>query len=152
MKVKKFLRKSTSRRKSTPSLSLEPTNLNFSLSLILSFNQPFSFDTPIGGDGDSTLGDFIRGDQGRDGFAGVIEDPENQTERNQTDFDQVIGNLLSPREKEILELRFGRGGKEHTLEEVGQIFDLTRERIRQIQNRAERTLRRQHRLKKDDDQ
>lgn len=120
--------------------------------IVLSANQPISFENTIGVDGDSTLGEFIRGDQGRDGFAGVIEDPENQAERNQTDFDQVMGNLLSPREKEILELRYGRNGEEHTLEEVGQIFDLTRERIRQIQNRAERTLRRQHRLKKDDDQ
>jgi len=99
---------------------------------------PVSLETPVGDD-DSHLGDFI-------------EDP-NQVCPSDTTFarlmteetDRVL-DTLTPREAKVLRLRFGIGVRsDHTLEEVGQVFDLTRERIRQIEAQAIRKLRQTHR-------
>ena len=97
--------------------------------------KPISLETPIGEEEDSTLKD-------------VIEDKEAispQEAAITSNMGQQIRNVLSgldKREERILKLRFGIGEKhEHTLEEVGQDFDLTRERIRQIEEKALRKLR-----------
>ncbi|MBI3335029.1 MAG: sigma-70 family RNA polymerase sigma factor [Candidatus Portnoybacteria bacterium] len=94
-----------------------------------------SLDEPMGGDGESVLGDFI---------ASPAMSPEEEVDEGMI-ADQVRKGLqlLSPREEEILLLRFGIGEKDkYTLEEVGQRFDVTRERIRQIQRKALRKMRR----------
>ncbi len=97
--------------------------------------EPISLETPIGEEEDSHLGDFIE-DKGAisplGAFIGV--NLGHQT-------DEVL-NTLTEREKKVLRLRFGIGdGVDHTLEEVGQQFDVTRERIRQIEAKALRKLR-----------
>lgn len=97
--------------------------------------EPISLETPIGDEEDSHLGDFIE-DQN-------IASPSEQVIESLLK-DQTIDVLqtLTEREKQVLKLRFGVGGvKEHTLEEVGQQFAVTRERIRQIEAKALRKLR-----------
>jgi RNA polymerase primary sigma factor len=99
--------------------------------------QPTSLDLPIGEDGDATLGDLIA--------APDVIDPHTAAETSDLK-DVVIEAIsgLTPREERILRMRFGIGGMdEHTLEEVGQIFGVTRERIRQIEARALMKLREQ---------
>ena len=97
--------------------------------------QPTSLDLPIGEDGDATLGDLIA--------APDVVDPHAAAESS--DLKDVVLEAISgltPREERILRMRFGIGGMdEHTLEEVGQIFGVTRERIRQIEARALMKLR-----------
>jgi RNA polymerase primary sigma factor len=97
--------------------------------------QPTSLDLPIGEDGDATLGDLIA--------APDAIDPHSAAESS--DLKDVVLEAISgltPREERILRMRFGIGGMdEHTLEEVGQIFGVTRERIRQIEARALMKLR-----------
>ena len=92
-------------------------------------------DTPVGEDGDSHIGDFLP-----DASA---PDPEEQAEiaaRNR-DLREALATL-TPRERSVIELRFGlEDGRERTLEEVGEIFHVTRERIRQIESKALRKLR-----------
>ena len=97
--------------------------------------QPTSLDLPIGEDGDATLGELIA--------APDAIDPHTAAETSDLK-DVVIEAIsgLTPREERILRMRFGIGGMdEHTLEEVGQIFGVTRERIRQIEARALMKLR-----------
>jgi RNA polymerase primary sigma factor len=97
--------------------------------------QPASLDSPIGEDGDATLGDLIA--------APNTVDPHTAAEASvlRDVVSEAIGTL-TPREERILRMRFGIGGMaEHTLEEVGQIFGVTRERIRQIEARALMKLR-----------
>ncbi|HLH89665.1 MAG TPA: sigma-70 family RNA polymerase sigma factor [Xanthobacteraceae bacterium] len=97
--------------------------------------QPASLDSPIGEDGDATLGDLIA--------APNTVDPHAAAEASvlRDVVSEAIGTL-TPREERILRMRFGIGGMaEHTLEEVGQIFGVTRERIRQIEARALMKLR-----------
>jgi RNA polymerase primary sigma factor len=97
--------------------------------------QPASLDSPIGEDGDATLGDLIA--------APNAIDPHQAAEASilRDVVSEAIG-CLTPREERILRMRFGIGGMaEHTLEEVGQIFGVTRERIRQIEARALMKLR-----------
>jgi RNA polymerase primary sigma factor len=99
--------------------------------------QPTSLDLPIGEDGDATLGELIA--------APDAIDPHTAAETSDLK-DVVIEAIsgLTPREERILRMRFGIGGMdEHTLEEVGQIFGVTRERIRQIEARALMKLREQ---------
>ena len=101
--------------------------------ILESSRRPLSLETPIGED--SELGDFLE-----DKSAGS----PNETLLNQDLTNQVERalSMLSPKEKEILRLRFGIGEEsEHTLEEVGRRFDVTRERIRQIEAKALRKLR-----------
>ena len=97
--------------------------------------EPISTETPIGDDEDSSLGDFIEDT--------VIESPlENATEESlHFATDDILGSLTA-REARVLRMRFGTGmNTDHTLEEVGKQFDVTRERIRQIEAKALRKLR-----------
>jgi RNA polymerase primary sigma factor len=95
---------------------------------------PISLETPIGKEEDSRLGDFIEYDG---------ETPDDQVAKNllREDLESVLGTL-SPRERDVLKLRYGLDdGRMKTLEEIGQIFNVTRERIRQIEAKALRKLR-----------
>lgn len=95
---------------------------------------PISLETPIGKEEDSRLGDFIEADG---------ETPEDQVSKNllREDLESVL-DTLSPRERDVLRLRYGLDdGRMKTLEEIGQIFNVTRERIRQIEAKALRKLR-----------
>ncbi|ELR99623.1 RNA polymerase sigma factor RpoD [Gloeocapsa sp. PCC 73106] len=95
---------------------------------------PISLETPIGKEEDSRLGDFIEADG---------ETPEDDVSKNllREDLEHVLDSL-SPRERDVLRLRYGLDdGRMKTLEEIGQIFDVTRERIRQIEAKALRKLR-----------
>jgi len=106
--------------------------------------EPISLETPVGEEEESHLGDFIIDRQGMSPSESVI----NLNLREQT---AEVLKTLSPREEKIVKMRFGlQDGSEHTLEEVGQHFAVTRERIRQIEAKALRKLRhpsRSHRLK-----
>ncbi|MBZ5593402.1 MAG: RNA polymerase sigma factor RpoD [Acidobacteriia bacterium] len=106
--------------------------------------EPISLETPIGEEDESHLGDFIIDRSGISPSEAVI----NLNLREQTA--QVL-KTLTPREEKIIKMRFGlEDGSEHTLEEVGQNFAVTRERIRQIEAKALRKLRhpsRSHRLR-----
>jgi RNA polymerase primary sigma factor len=95
---------------------------------------PISLETPIGKEEDSRLGDFIESDG---------ETPEDQVSKNllREDLESVL-DTLSPREGDIIRMRFGLDdGREKTLEEIGKRFNVTRERIRQIEGEALRKLR-----------
>ena len=97
--------------------------------------QPISLETPIGEEEDSHLGDFIEDRQEISPAEAVI----NLNLKEQT---ESVLRTLTPREERVIKLRFGVGdGSEHTLEEVGQNFAVTRERIRQIEVKALRKLR-----------
>jgi len=104
--------------------------------------EPISLETPIGEEEDSHLGDFIEDKTAVSPIEAVIGlNLERQTEE--------VLKTLTPREERVLRLRFGIGdGCDHTLEEVGQQFDVTRERIRQIEAKALRKLRHPTRSKK----
>jgi RNA polymerase primary sigma factor len=106
--------------------------------------EPISLETPIGEEEESHLGDFLVDQRGISPSDAVI----NLNLREQTA--QVL-KTLTPREEKIIKMRFGlEDGSEHTLEEVGQSFAVTRERIRQIEAKALRKLRhpsRSHRLR-----
>ena len=104
--------------------------------------DPVSLETPIGEEEDSHLGDFIE-DQG-------VESPTERAETNilKEQIEQVL-NTLTPREEMVLKLRYGlEDSHPRTLEEVGKEFNVTRERIRQIEAKALRKLRHPNRLKK----
>jgi RNA polymerase primary sigma factor len=105
--------------------------------------QPVSLETPIGEEEDSTLGDFIEDPN-------VPSPPEAvMSARLQVQTRHALGSL-TPREEQVLRLRFGVGEmRDLTLEEVGQRFSVTRERIRQIEAKALRKLRRPNRYKRD---
>jgi RNA polymerase primary sigma factor len=104
--------------------------------------EPISLETPIGEEEDSHLGDFIEDKQ----VVSPVESIISLSLREQTN---KVLNTLTPREEKVLRLRFGLSdGCEHTLEEVGQDFAVTRERIRQIEAKALRKLRHPSRSKK----
>ena len=97
--------------------------------------EPISLETPIGEEEDSHLGDFIEDRQEVSPAEAVI----NLNLKEQT---ENVLRTLTPREEKVIKMRFGVGdGSEHTLEEVGQNFAVTRERIRQIEAKALRKLR-----------
>ncbi len=97
--------------------------------------DPVSLETPVGRDGESALGDLIE-----DRWVGSPVDAVIDT--NVRDETANILKTLSPKEEKVIRLRFGIGcEREHTLEEIGQEFDVTRERIRQIEAKALRQLR-----------
>lgn len=104
--------------------------------------EPISLETPVGEDGDSHLYDFIKDE--------VMPSPPDSV--IQTNLREHIANALkclTDREAEVLMMRFGLGnGNEHTLEEVGQRFKVTRERIRQIESKALRKLKNSSRTRK----
>jgi RNA polymerase primary sigma factor len=104
--------------------------------------EPMSLETPVGQEESSLLGDFIEDDS----VLGPMDAASNQLLKEQV---HSILDSLSDREREVLEMRFGlRDGQSHTLEEVGQFFGVTRERIRQIEAKALRKLRHPYRSRK----
>ncbi len=97
--------------------------------------EPISLETPVGEEEDSHLGDFIEDKSSVNPQDAVIH-------QNLADQTQAVLSTLAPREERVLKMRFGIGERaNHTLEEVGQDFDVTRERIRQIEAKALRKLR-----------
>jgi len=97
--------------------------------------EPISMETPIGDDEDSHLGDFVED-------ANTVAPPEAATGAGLKNATLEILSTLTPREAKVLRMRFGIGmNTDHTLEEVGKQFDVTRERIRQIEAKALRKLR-----------
>ena len=104
--------------------------------------EPISLETPIGEEEDSHLGDFIED-------KGVISPIEAVIKANLSEQTARVLSTLTQREEKVLRMRFGIGEKsDHTLEEVGQDFEVTRERIRQIEAKALRKLRHPSRSKK----
>jgi RNA polymerase primary sigma factor len=104
--------------------------------------EPISLETPIGEEEDSHLGDFIED-------RNVVSPAENVINLNLKEMTEQLLKTLTPREERVIKMRFGLGdGSEHTLEEVGQSFAVTRERIRQIEAKALRKLRHPSRSRK----
>jgi RNA polymerase primary sigma factor len=104
--------------------------------------QTVSLDVPVGEDGDATLGDLIESPDAVDPHS-VVE--ASALQKAITD----ALDELTPREQRILRMRFGIGGNgDHTLEEIGREFGVTRERIRQIEAQALDKLRKRHRARK----
>ena len=132
-------------RKLRQELGREPTaeevasELNLSVDRVREMyditRRPISLDIPVGDEGDTRLSDFIEDQRGFE----PVETISAEDLRTQL---QDSLQSLSPREREVLTLRFGlEDGRPHTLEEVGQKFGVTRERIRQIESKALRKLR-----------
>jgi RNA polymerase primary sigma factor len=97
--------------------------------------QPLSFETPIGEDQETHLSDFVED-------KGVVSPSDAAINLNLKEQMACMLSTLTPREERIIKMRFGLvDGSEHTLEEVGRVFDVTRERIRQIEAKALRKLR-----------
>jgi RNA polymerase primary sigma factor len=104
--------------------------------------EPISLETPIGEEEDSHLGDFIEDKK-------VLSPSDAVVNLNLADQTRRVLATLTPREEKVLRMRFGIGEQsDHTLEEVGQDFDVTRERIRQIEAKALRKLRHPSRARK----
>jgi len=104
--------------------------------------EPISLETPIGEEEDSHLGDFIEDKK-------IVSPSEAVMRRNLAEQTRKVLATLTPREEKVLRMRFGIGEKaDHTLEEVGQDFEVTRERIRQIEAKALRKLRHPSRSKR----
>jgi RNA polymerase primary sigma factor len=104
--------------------------------------EPISLETPIGEEEDSHLGDFIED-------RSAVSPAENVINLNLKEQTDALLKTLTPREERVIKMRFGIGdGSEHTLEEVGQSFQVTRERIRQIEAKALRKLRHPSRSRK----
>jgi RNA polymerase primary sigma factor len=96
--------------------------------------EPLSLETPIGEEGDSHLGDFIEDKN-------AVSPSDAAINANLAEQTRKVLKTLTPREEKVLRMRFGIGEKsDHTLEEVGQDFEVTRERIRQIEAKALRKL------------
>ncbi len=104
--------------------------------------EPISLETPIGEEEDSHLGDFIEDRQ-------VVSPAEAVININLKEMTESVLKTLTPREEKVIKMRFGLdNGSDHTLEEVGQNFAVTRERIRQIEAKALRKLRHPSRSRK----
>ena len=140
--INKLIRTS---RQLVQELGREPTSEELSVGMEISVSkvrramkaaqEPISIETPIGGEDDTHLGDFIEDKEQVSPADAVI----SLNLRSQTA--QVLRSL-TPREEKVIKMRFGLDdGSEHTLEEVGQSFAVTRERIRQIESKALRKLR-----------
>lgn len=130
----------------TKELEREPTNdeiaqaMDIPLSKVVHMksvaNRAASLDQPVGEDGDATLGDLVKDETARSPFENL---------RGKSDLTEIAEMLahLEPREAEVITLRFGLNGESPlTLEEVGELFKLTRERVRQLQQSALMQLRR----------
>jgi len=104
--------------------------------------EPISLETPIGEEEDSHLGDFIED-------RGAVSPSDAVISVNLKEYTSQVLRTLTPREERVIKMRFGlEDGSEHTLEEVGQSFQVTRERIRQIEAKALRKLRHPSRSRK----
>jgi RNA polymerase primary sigma factor len=113
-------------------MDLEPAKVRQIMKIA---QEPISLETPVGEEEDSHLGDFIEDENAASPIDSVIA----ATLRDET---ARVLSTLTPREELVLRMRFGVGeGSEHTLEEVGKSFNVTRERIRQIESKALRKLR-----------
>lgn len=142
-KVTRRLAQELSRKPTEDELAVE---MNVSISklreIIKIAQEPLSLETPIGKEEDSRLGDFIE-DKEADAPVKTVA-----SELLREDLADVLCTL-SPRERDVLRLRFGMDdGRQRTLEEVGQLFGVTRERIRQIEAKALRKLRHPNRSKR----
>jgi RNA polymerase primary sigma factor len=105
--------------------------------------EPMSLEMPIGSEEDSYLGDFIEDES----LPGPVAAASRELLKEQ--MSDILDSSLSERERQVLEMRFGlKDGQGRTLEEVGQAFGVTRERIRQIEAKALRKLRHHTRRKK----
>ena len=129
-----------------PTLEEIAEELNLPIEKIIEANRTaadtLSLDTPVGDEEDTTIGSFVEDDN----TPGPADATSNTLLAEAL---SEILNTLTEREADVLRLRFGMyDGKTHTLEEVGQIFGVTRERIRQIENKAIRKLRHPSRAKK----
>jgi RNA polymerase primary sigma factor len=103
--------------------------------ILRAMEEPMSLDSPVGMEDSSQLGDFIEDEDAQEPMDAAAREMLRDAVQNAL-------AVLSEREREVLELRFGlMDGKDHTLEEVGQYFNVTRERIRQIESKALRKLR-----------
>ncbi len=103
--------------------------------IMRAMEEPMSLDSPVGTEDSSQLGDFIEDEDAQEPMDAAAREMLREAMKNAL-------AVLSDRERQVLELRFGLiDGKEHTLEEVGQYFAVTRERIRQIESKALRKLR-----------
>ncbi len=103
--------------------------------ILRTIEEPMSLDSPVGSEESSQLSDFIEDEEAQAPMDVAIRELMREAIQNAL-------AVLSPRERQVLELRFGLvDGREHTLEEVGQHFNVTRERIRQIESKALRKLR-----------
>lgn len=145
-KLKKITRKLAQELARKPSEEEIATEMSISINklreIIKVAQEPLSLETPIGKEEDSRLGDFIE-DKDADAPVKTVAH-----ELLREDLAEVLGSL-SPRERDVLRLRFGMDdGRQRTLEEVGQLFGVTRERIRQIEAKALRKLRHPNRSKR----
>lgn len=103
--------------------------------ILRAMEEPMSLDSPVGNEDSSQLGDFIEDEEAQEPMDAAAKEMLRESMKNAL-------AVLSERERQVLELRFGLvDGKDHTLEEVGQYFNVTRERIRQIESKALRKLR-----------
>jgi len=103
--------------------------------ILRAMEEPMSLESPVGNEDSSQLGDFIEDEEAPEPMDAAARDMLRESVKNAL-------AVLSDRERQVLELRFGLvDGKDHTLEEVGQYFNVTRERIRQIEAKALRKLR-----------
>jgi RNA polymerase primary sigma factor len=103
--------------------------------ILRAIEEPMSLESPVGNEDSSQLGDFIEDEDALEPMDAAAREMLRESVKNAL-------AVLSDRERQVLELRFGLvDGKDHTLEEVGQYFNVTRERIRQIEAKALRKLR-----------
>ena len=113
-------------------MDMEPSHVREIMKIAL---EPISLETPIGEEADSSLGDFIED-------ASAVSPLDSLLLKNLSEQTAAVLQTLSPREELVLRMRFGVGdGAESTLEDVGRSFNVTRERIRQIESKALRKLR-----------
>jgi RNA polymerase primary sigma factor len=113
-------------------MELPPEKVRKILKLV---KEPMSLDTPVGTDEDSHLGDFVEDKS-------IVAADDTVISMDLAAQTRKVLATLTPREEKVLRMRFGIGERtEHTLEEVGQDFTVTRERIRQIEAKALRKLR-----------
>ncbi|HOF43572.1 MAG TPA: sigma-70 family RNA polymerase sigma factor, partial [Bacilli bacterium] len=98
--------------------------------------EPLALEAPVGDEEDTTYADFVSDGDALDPLEYTIKSKYKE------ELDKVLSTTLNVREEEVIRLRYGLvDGKQHTLEEVGKVFNVTRERIRQIESKALRKLR-----------